>query len=234
MNIKNYLSDLNDQTQIIFKESIEFQDEFGQAHHFSSCIYEFAQHIPDEAERNILTTVSSQIEAATLNVSLGMYRQAFSTLRLAFEMALSVAHFSVHKLELQEWIDGRADIKWAALIDENNGILSNRFAKAFFPEFSEDISAYRSRAIGIYRKLSEYVHGNNETWSNSGLELKFNKGLLDSYFESISVVEDVIIFVLACRYLKTFSPDVLETLDFIPENMNHISYIREYFGGPSN
>lgn len=163
-----------------------------------------------------------------------MYRQEFSTLRLAFEMALSVAHFSAHKLELQEWIDGRADIKWAALIDENNGILSDRFAKAFFPDFSENIGAYRAKTKRIYRSLSEYVHGNNETWSSSGLALKFNKELLDSYFESISVVEDVVIFVLACRYLKIFSPEILETLGFIPENMNHISYIREYFGGPSN
>jgi hypothetical protein len=234
MNIKNYLSGLNNQTQIIFSKSVEFQDELGKAHHFASCVYEFAQNISDEKERKILITVSSQIEAATLNSSLGMYRQAFSSLRLAFEMALAVAHFSVHKLELQEWLDGRADIKWAALIDENNGILSDRFAKAFFPEFSQDIGIYRSKAISIYRSLSEYVHGNNETWCSSGLELKFNEDLLTSYFESINIVEDIIIFVLSCRYLKTFPPETIESLQFIPENMNHISYIREYFGGPSN
>jgi hypothetical protein len=234
MNIKNYLSDLNDQTQVIFHKSVEYHDELGKAHHFASCIYEFAQNISDKDEREMLTTVSSQIETATLNVSLGMYRQAFSSLRLAFEMALAVVHFSVHKLELQEWLDGRADIKWAALIHEDNGILSDRFAKAFFTEFSQDVGAYRSKARNIYRNLSEYVHGNNETWSGSGLELKFNEGLLISYFKSINIVEDIIVFVLSCRYLKTFSAESLESLEFIPENMNHISYIREYFGGPSN
>lgn len=232
MNIQKYMSALNEKSQDIFNQSLKFQSELGRAHHFSSCVYEFAENISDEAERKILITVSAQLETATLNASLGMYRQAFSSLRLALEMGLGVVHFSVHKLELNEWLDGRADIKWSLLIDENNGVLSERFSRAFFKEFSENIGVYRTKAVSIYRKLSEYVHGNNESWINSGLELTYSEELLNSYFESIGKVAEIILYVLSCRYLKSFAPSDVESLEFIPEEMNHISYIRDFFGGP--
>lgn len=232
MKIEDHLSDLNKKSQLIFDKSIEFRNELGKAHHYSSCLHEFSEKITENSEREILKTVSSQLESATLNACQGMYRQAFSSLRLALEMGLAAAHFSVHKLELHEWLGGRYDIKWSCIIDENNGVLSNRFADAFFPEFKNDIVSYRKKSSEIYRQLSEFVHGNNETWENSGIELVYNESRLKSYFKSINTVSEIILFVLSCRYLKSFPQEALESLEFIPEEMNHLSYVREYFGGP--
>jgi hypothetical protein len=234
MNIEKYLSELNTKSQSIFKRSLKFQNDLGKSHHFSACVYEFTENIHDAAEKKILNTVSSQLETATLNATLGMYRQAFSSLRLALEMGLGAANFSVNKIELHEWLDGRADIKWSSVIDEDNGVLSVRFSNAFFQEFSADIASYRNKTVTIYRKLSEYVHGNNETWLKSGLELHYNEDLLKSYFKSIEEVAEVILYVLCCRYLKSLSQGAVDSLQFIPEEMNHISYIREYFGGPKD
>jgi len=232
MNITEHFSALNKDTQIVFTETLKRKAELGKAHHFSACIYEFTQNINDESERKILETVSTQLEAATLNASFGMYRQAYTSLRLALEMGLGAVYFSVHKLELQEWLDGRADIKWSSLTDEHNGVLSARFAKAFFQEFSKDINDYLSSAKTVYRQLSEYVHGNNETWEASSIKISYDQNLLDNYFKSINTVSEIVLFVLCCRYLKTFSKEAKESLEFLPEEMNHISYIREYFGGP--
>ena len=153
MKIEEYLSHLNAESQSIFQKSLKFRNELGKAHHYSSCLYEFAENITDSSEKEILKTVSSQLESSTLNACQGMYRQAFSSLRLALEMGLAAAHFSVHKLELHEWLGGRADIKWSALIDENNGVLSKRFADAFFPEFNNDIGIYRKKSSEIYRNV---------------------------------------------------------------------------------
>ena len=232
MNIKDYLLKLNSESQSILNESLIFQDELGKAHHYAACIYEFAENINDLSEKNILNTVSSQLETSTLNASLGMYRQSFASLRLALEMGLAAAHFSVHKLDFQDWLAGRADIKWSLLIDDEEGVLSKRFTRAFFEEFTEDVSEYRSKAKTLYRELSEFVHGNNDTWIESGLELKYNEDLLKSYFQSIEVVAEVVLYVLCCRYLKSFSNVMLESMEFIPEEMKHVHYIREYFGGP--
>lgn len=232
MKIEEYLKRLNGETQSIFKETLSFNEELGNSHHRSACIFEFSQNISDPSEKEILKTVSAQLESATLSACCGMYRQAFVSLRLALEMGLAAAYFSAHKLELHEWLDGRSDIKWSLLIDDNNGVISSRFAKAFFEEFQKDVADYRAKAKRTYRKLSEFVHGNHETWKSSEIELSFNEERLKTYFDRVNEVSEVILFVLSCRYLKSFPESTLETLEFIPEEMKHIEYVRVYFGGP--
>ncbi len=232
MNIEEYLSRLNKESNNIFVQSIVNTDKLGTAHHASSCIYEFSQNITDASEKEMLQTVSSQLETATFSACKGMYRQAFVSLRLALEMGLASAYFSVHKLQLHEWLDGRGDIKWSSLICENEGVFSTRFSKAFFEEFGKDMGTYRDRATNRYRLLSEYVHGNNETWESSEIELSFDEPKLNNYFLSAKDVSEILLFVLSCRYLKSFSPDLLESLEFVPEEMKHLGYVREFFGGP--
>jgi len=231
MNIQEYFSRLNKESQAIFEESISAKEQLGKAHHLASCIYEFSEHIPDPFERQMFVTVSTQLESATLNLTLGMYRQAFASLRLALEMGLGAIHFSVHKVELHEWLDGRSDIKWSSLVDEENGVLSKRFSKAFFKELSEEICNYRESSISTYRKLSEFVHGNNETWAKSGLKISYNQDLFDLYFNHLSKVSEIIIFIATCRYVKLFDDASLESLQFILEELSHISFVREIFGG---
>jgi hypothetical protein len=231
MNIKEYFSKLNEESQSIFKKSILANDQLGRAHHFASCIYEFSEYIPDPLEKGMFITVSTQLESATLSLTLGMYRQAFASLRLALEMGLGATHFSVHKMELNEWLDGKADIKWSSLVDEDNGVLSKRFSNAFFRELSTEMCSYRIKAISTYRKLSEFVHGNNETWVKSGLKITYNKDLFDAYFTHLTVVSEIIIFIATCRYIKTFDDGTRESLQFIPEELSHIPIIRELFGG---
>lgn len=118
MNIQEYFSKLNCESQLIFDRSIVSKDQLGKAHHFASCISEFSEHIPDPLEKGMFVTVSTQLESATLNLTLGMYRQAFASLRLALERGLGATHFSVHKIEHNEWLDGRANITWSSLVDE--------------------------------------------------------------------------------------------------------------------
>lgn len=231
MNIQDYLRKINRESQAIFTETLESACDLGKLHYFSTCIFEFSENISDIHEKKVLATVSAQLELSAISASLGMYRSALSSLRLAFEMALGVVYFSIYRLEFQEWIDGRADIKWVSIIDESNGVLSKRFAKAFFDDLSDDILNYRAKAISVYRKLSEFVHGNRETWNKSGLNIKYDSNLLSFYFDSVSVVFEVVLFSLCCRYLKDFPDDKIESLEFINEEFHHIHAIRSLFGG---
>jgi hypothetical protein len=232
MNIIDYFEKLEEATQAIFEKSIVFKDNLGKAHHLSSCISELSDHISDVSEQKILKTVCSQLESATLAMTLGMYHQAFSSLRLALELGLGAVHFSVHRLDLNEWLNGRADIKWSTITDPENGILSFRFARAFFKELEPQCQRYGKLASSTYRDLSEYVHGNIGTWEQSGLHLQYNEQLLNSYFEYHHTVSEILFFVLCVRYIRSFSADILESLEFIPEEMSFISQIREFFGGP--
>lgn len=227
MDVITYLRGLRAETQLIFDSSLEHQADLGSVHHLASCIYEFSDCLVDATEKNILVAVSTQLESATLSAVMGMYRQSFGSLRLGLEMGLGVIYFSVYRLELREWLEGRADLKWNVLIDENNGVLSSRFAKAFFEELSLDCNNYRIRAAGIYRKLSEYVHGNYDTWSENGMAISYDSTLLKQYFSMFSEVANVVLFALVCRYYKSLTLETLDSLGFIAEEFMHIQAIQD-------
>ena len=233
MNIKDYLNKLNKKSQEIFSKTLEDDlENLAYINHVSSFLYEFSELLFDNSEEKILQTVAMQLETASMNLIYGMYRQAFSSLRLAFELSLGLVHFSIHKLELNEWLIGKNDIKWNKLIDEDNGILSKRFSNAFFPELSPIINNFNAKAKTIYRQLSEYVHGNNETWNRCGLNLDINIELKKEYFTIFKSVSEIVIFVLCCRYLKSITLEKNDSIsDFLLEEFSHISMIREYLGG---
>lgn len=223
---------MRDDLNGIFDESLNNREGIGLSHYYSSCIYEFSQMIQCNDERRILGTVASQVESAALISTLGLYRQAFVSLRLALEMGLGAVYFSVHRLELHEWMDGKADIKWSQLISDDKGVLSKRFSNVFFKELSEEIESKRELASTIYRTLSEFVHGNYGTWSPDGMKLSYNYDLHIQYQILCKQVFEVIMFCLCCRYLKNMGPEFLDNLGFVAEELGHISPIREALGGP--
>ncbi|EJL6845627.1 hypothetical protein NMS89_003755, partial [Vibrio cholerae] len=184
---------LNEKTQEIFQHSLKERNKLGELHHQASCIYEVSEILRESEERDMLVKVSVQLESANFNITLGLYRQAFTSLRLAFEMGLAAIYFSANKLELHEWLHGKADIKWSKLIDEDNGVLSLRYSRAFFKECENEAFEYRSNAKWVYRSLSEYVHGNSETWTN-GIIIRYNDELFKKYCDLYKDVTDIILF----------------------------------------
>lgn len=229
MDIKNYFEKINSDSQKIFLKTIENKSKIGSLHHASANIYEFCDIFADPDEKKILEIVCAQLDSATYTLTIGLYRQAFASLRLAFEMALAAIHFSTNKLELIEWINNKQDIKWSKLIDEDNGVLSKRFARAFFDKLENHIEDYRKTAITTYRYLSEYVHGNNDTWENSGIKLTFNENIIQKYIEYFKNSTDVILFLLICRYSSSINSNNRESIQFTAENFNHIHPIRNLF-----
>lgn len=232
MRIEDYFTQLNESCQKIFQDTLREPERFGTIHHFSTCLIEFAEGITEKKERELLKVVSSQLEVSAFSVSLGLYRQGFSSLRLAFEMGLGLIYLSAFKLEQYEWLNGQADIKWARIIDKENGVLSKRFIHAFFPNLEEDFTKYHSDAESVYRKLSEFVHGNYETWVASSLVIQKNDELLTKYFEYFDIVKSILLFCLCCRYLQLFPERKIESMTFLAEEMGHIDSIRIFIGGP--
>ncbi|WP_157314976.1 hypothetical protein [Chitinibacter sp. GC72] len=220
MKINEYLETLRSGANSIFEETLE-DARLGKCHHYIACIHEFSQLIKDESERKIISNVCNQLESAILCATFGMYRQALSSLRLAFEMGLGCIYFSIYKMELNEWLNGKCDIKWSAIADEDNGILSKRFAKAFAPELTESISEIRENTKRNYRLLSEFVHGNSETWSIHGAQLKYNNILLDQFIKAHGDVFENIISLMCCRYYHGFSQHERDSLDFIREELGY-------------
>lgn len=234
MKINGYFAALNKKSQEIFCTTVENEIDLAMVHDWSSKFYEASKHLNNNDESRLIRVLCSQLESSCLALSFGLYRQALASLRLSFELGLGSVHFSVHKLEHKEWLAGSGDIKWSKIIDADNGVLSDRFFLAFFPKVCEHAREYNSRAKTIYRNLSEYVHGNSETWKECGLILERNPALEKKYFSCFSEVSEILLFLIFCRYANEFKDGQVEDLSYIFENLNHIAPIREFFGGPKD
>jgi hypothetical protein len=234
MDANEHLEALRRQLNEVFDETIDAGNISGASHYYSACLFDFSQQLEDSAISELIKSVAAQFESATLFAAFGLYRQAFSALRLALELGLGAIYFSVFRLDLSEWLDGRGDIKWSQLTDDDNGVLSHRFSNAFFPDLTSDVPGFSIRAKRLYRELSEFVHGNYETWKNEGLVISYSASASQRYQGKCKETFEVILFTLCCRYLRDLSEAKRDQLEFISEELGHLGPVRKIFGGPED
>ncbi|GGE35346.1 hypothetical protein [Sphingobacterium cellulitidis] len=231
MDINSYfISILERSTEISTRTLDNYSQQLSESHYKYGILYDFIQEIVTSREEPcVLKNAISQIEASIYCLTIGLYRQAYSSLRLGFELALASIQFSVNKLEFLEWKIGKQDVKWSKIIDEENGLISRRYFQIFFPELIDKAAIYNTWSREVYRKLSEFVHGNNETWNKDGLELTFNENLANDYFTFFKTISEILLVCLSMRYLKNIPK---HNVDFLIQELSHVEPIRLYLGGP--
>lgn len=154
-------------------------------------------------------------------------------MRLAFELFTATFYFSANQMAMHLWLQGHDDLRWAALIDQDKGVFSHNFMKAFNPQLGEYRSQYSSLAASVYRECSEYVHGNPGTHEDTSLVVAYDAVRFQKFHDKISTVRLCILFQFASRYLLTLSdesksvvePMMLEVFGDIPE-------VKAVFGAP--
>jgi hypothetical protein len=67
MDIQEYFSKLNSDSQEVFKKTVLEKEKLGTLHHLSSCVFEFSDCVLDPQEKQMLVTVSAQQENTTFN-----------------------------------------------------------------------------------------------------------------------------------------------------------------------
>jgi hypothetical protein len=236
MKIDQYYQKLNEKSQAIFNETLTRPGVLAKGHSAALDLNRLRSCIRGD-EAKMLDVVCIQFESSCLTLTYGLYRSAFASLRLALEFGLGALYFSTNKLAYREWRDGltEADIKWAVINSVESGVFSSRFAGAFFPALKEYVGNYRERAAQVYRKLSEYVHGNNATWKTTGLALSYNRALHDSFLEHLNEVSEIILFGICCRFLGELTPAQLEEIEpILMPIFTYIEPIRTFLGGPKD
>lgn len=233
MNITTYYQQLNSRSQEIFRSAIADPQLLSKAHNIASEISVLAGVVQDNDEQAMLKTVCAQIELSCLALSLGLYRPAIGGLRLALELGFGCIYFSANKLAHHEWMKN-GDLKWSVVNSETDGALSQRFVKAFFPELSDKSPEFFTRALHVFRSLSEYVHGNSDTWVANGLTLTPNSSLRSFYEEKLDEVSIAIKFSFCCRYMKGLSIAQKDTISPAINELHHVAAIREQLGGPKD
>ena len=124
---------LNEASAAVIRAATADPNEIGTAQEQIDQLDQWSKAIQSRPESIVFQNAISEVATGAFLLISGLYRPAFTSLRLFLELSLAAVHFSANRLELAEWVQGRKDVVWSALIDPENGILSRRYASAFFP-----------------------------------------------------------------------------------------------------
>lgn len=189
--------------------------------------------ISTRPEVAVLEAAVKEYQFAIFALALGQYRHAFIGLRLFFELMLATVYFSAHEIDYRMWAKDSKDINWNALKDNQNGIFSVNFIKAFNPNFSDNGKQYLAIAEALYRECSEYVHGNAGTHAILPSDIAFNNEAFFSWHQKATTMRMVILFAFSSRYINYIAEDAMEKMEpVIVDLFGHLRPVQELFSKP--
>jgi len=204
------------------------------SHQFAYELGDWCKILEHRIEVELLKIAAMEYELALLALIQGHYRHSFKALRLVLELTLQAVYLSANEICLREWLDNRIDTNWSSIVDEKNGLFSERFAKAFFPDIIKHIQHYRGLASAIYRECSECVHGNIPKHIPLPTSLDFNQEVFELWHSKADVVALILHFALSIRYLpELLEKDILDVEPFLSDRLGHLEEIRQLLGGPT-
>jgi len=231
-DIKTHYKDLNDKCNNILSESLQSQRQsaIAKSHSILFDYNNWLEILENRPEYSIYKMAIREYQMALLSNTLGLYNQAFLGLRFFFERTLVAILFSAKEIDLRLWQRGERDTYWQEIIDENTGVFSNSFCRAFFPELKDEIIHFRRMAQKVYRECSEYVHGNLAVQSKIPEMLIFNESLFSEWHSKAEIIKRVILFSFHLRYTINIKSENLHSIESVTiEELGHISAIRALF-----
>lgn len=228
MDIADYYTKLSQASGSIMETVLSSDFPVGQTHQAIADLDVWRNILSPRPESQLLGHVNHELQTSMYALLCGMYRQSFASLRLCCELSMGLVYFSVNRLHFVEWQQGETDIKWSELLSADDGVLSKRYCKAFFPDLVEYSAAYQSIAKSLYRELSEFVHGNPQTWSSITPNLQYKQSIVTKWFEKFDILIDLAWFTLSLRFAKELKPDELFKIEEgLSSHLGHIEPIRD-------
>jgi len=230
MTAEEYIKSVNTQIQGLFGASLnENKSILNLGVDVSKSLQTWLEVIPDSRYKLLLSNGRQSLELSLISQTYCIYRNAFSLLRLSLEMLFGGIYFSTNLLDFIEWTNSSKDLNWSTINDPNNGVLSHRFYNAFFPELKEATDSYLTKSKLLYRDLSEYVHGNHDTWITESEALKIDKNEIEQFEKCLKSFQEISNFALSLRFLKEFNSNKLEQVEpIVLESLNHIIPITQF------
>ncbi|VEF24874.1 Uncharacterised protein [Shewanella baltica] len=238
MNGFDYYKALNAKALSVFEISIVNSQYAGEVQDFKMNIFYWRESISKFSSEVMLGHAIEELDISCLQALQGLYRGAFASLRLSLEMICGAVYFSAHDIEYIEYIEwqkGSKDLVWAKINCPENGILSKRFCNAYFESLGGVSQCYIAELKGVYRELSEMVHGNNSTRKDDSPSIPINAQVENDYLCALKKVKEVSNFILTLRFLKSIESNNIQDLEpFITDLLQHVEPIRVALGGPAS
>lgn len=165
--------------------------------------------------------------------SAGVYRQAFAGLRSFLEVAVATIRLSASEFERRQWVSGRRDISWNAVISDDEGIYSRAFLQEFCPDALEESGQYLKDLKVCYRRCSEYLHG---AVSTSALLPERLDYVAQIGSEWLGLAETGLYALHHCMFVRYFAELTVEDVSKIEpgleQHLGHVRSIRIALGLP--
>lgn len=224
-------------TSSILEESFN-QDarlSLSKSHSFIDDLGTWARILSSRPEAPVWLAAKREYEFSLLMLIQGQYRYSFVALRLFLEMAIASIGFSAHEVRYRLWMRGEHDIKWHPLVEDEAGVLSTSFIRAFCEQLSDEAKTYRLIAQKVYRECSEFVHGNASTHEILAGPLKYSQDVVDSWHDKADSIRLVVSFLLCARYIHFLKRDDLHTLEpLLLDALGHLAAVRGILGSTIN
>ena len=217
MDVKEYYNSLLGVRNKIFDECVDDSEAFIM-HTISHNIikeYDKISQILEESESKIFQQACREYQYALEAAIFGNYRHAFSSLRLSLELFTAAIYFSAHKMKMNLWISGSDDLQWSTIIDQDKGVFSSSFMKAFNPELMEYRNQYFMLAKTVYRECSEYVHGNPATHEEPMLRTSYDPAKVRDFHDKVSTVRLCVLFQFVARYLRELKATQKQSIEHV-------------------
>uniref|UniRef100_UPI004026222F hypothetical protein n=1 Tax=Roseburia faecis TaxID=301302 RepID=UPI004026222F len=182
-----------------------------------------------ENERLIFEEANSEYRTMLLFLCMGLYKNAYMSLRGYLELTLFGIELSSSDFEFRLWKEGSKDVHWSEIIDCDKGIFSKQYVEAY----NKTLVGEREKACQVakeqYRKCSEYIHSGYKV-IKEGIDVAFEQNTFNEFCSSVKQINRIITYVFCVRYKeKILIPEIKEQLqDSILDELSDIREVHEF------
>ncbi len=200
----------------------------GQVHQLDVDILAWVSRIGGP-ERDLLQAARRELAFAEYSVAAGLYRQAYSGLRLFLELSFAAVYFSANEFARRQWVSDRTDFSWAKALDQDAGVLSASFVREFAPTAVADAHTYASAAARCYRECSQFVHGKARTSTMLPQQLAYQDAVVSAWCDQAQAAAESVLYLLYARYALDVEMRTDAALqDVMISHFGHLSTVREH------
>lgn len=228
-NLAKIFSGLHQAMAPCIKESLEaHKAQFGEVHQIDLELGLWTEFV-STGHGEQLSVARRELATAEFCAASGLYRQAFSSLRLFLELSFASVYFSAHEFERRRWEADLADFSWSKGLDDQSGILSKEFVQAFQPHLVGHAEKYSKDAAQTYRFCSQFIHGKASHSRKLPDNVEYSLDTLESWLSHAKMSGESVLFLLMMRYGEQLGgTDVL--LAATEERFASLRGVREMIG----
>ncbi|MDT3321935.1 hypothetical protein Q4Q52_19565 [Shewanella sp. SP1S2-4] len=215
MNVKEYFVGLNNNIAEIIETSFESKNgnDLSDMFQFVDELSIWESILNKTTDTTLLISAIKEFELGFQAVLSGQYRYAFIAQRYFIEQITRFIYLSTNELHLRHWKLGIRDVSWGSLIDNENGVFSKVFIRAFFQGIEDEGGNFISLSSKMYRESSEFVHGNFDKINILPEKIAFQGDMLERWLEYMETGKLIAMFLLFMRFSKDLDASDLAKLE---------------------